>query len=199
MSFIEIVLLAVGLSMDSLAVSLAGGAVISDYRPYCLVKIASVMALFQAGMTFIGSLAGSSFYQYICEYDHWVAFALLLYLGCRMIYEGCRHNKDDCQKKAFNPMNNRTLLSMALATSIDALAVGISFAMLRTSPVETGVSNSIATPVITIFAVTFLFSAIGVYCGHRFGCKTRINMNILGGLILIGIGSKILIEHFLET
>jgi putative Mn2+ efflux pump MntP len=184
MYFVEILLLAVGLSMDSLAVSTAGGVVLRNYRPYCMLKIASVMALFQVGMTLIGFLLGDTFAEYIHDYDHWIAFALLVYLGGRMMYEGYyEKEKDD---KPFDPMRNKTLCGMGLATSIDALAVGISLALLH---------SPILTPLIVIGLVTFILSAFGVYFGSRFGGETRINLNIAGGLILVGIGCKILIEH----
>lgn len=184
MYFWEIVLLAVGLSMDSLAVSTASGVVLRNYRPCCIFRIASVMALFQAGMTFLGILFGSSFSRYICDYDHWIAFVLLAYLGGRMIYNG--YFRKDGDEKAFNPMNIRTLCGLALATSIDALAIGVSLALL---------SSAVLLPVAVIGLVTFVFSASGVYFGHRFGGKNRLNLDVLGGIILLGIGCKILVEH----
>ena len=184
MYFIEILFLAVALSMDSFAVSTAGGVVLRNYRPYCMLKIAFVMALFQAGMTLIGFLLGGAFDEYICDYDHWIAFVLLIYLGGRMMYEGY-YGKEEGDKP-FDPMKNKTLCSMAFATSIDALAVGISLALLH---------SPILTPLVIIWIVTFPLSPFGVYFGSRFGGNTRINLNIVGGLILVGIGCKILIEH----
>lgn len=184
MYFAEIVLLAVGLSMDSLAVSTAGGVVLRNYRPYCMLKIASVMALFQVGMTLTGFLLGDVFAEYIRNFDHWIAFALLVYLGGRMMYEG--YYGKEKEDAPFDPMRNKTLCSMGLATSIDALAIGISFALLH---------SPILPPLVAIGLITFALSAFGVYFGARFGGRTRINLNIVGGLILTGIGCKILIEH----
>lgn len=185
MSFIEIVLLAVGLSMDSLAVSVTGGAVIQNCKFCHIVKIGTVMGLFQAGMTLAGYLAGMGFKKYITAFDHWIAFLLLLYLGGKMIYESTKSNEDDCKA---NPLCNKTLCGLGIATSIDAMAVGISLACLE---------STIALEALTIGVVTFIFSAFGVYFGHRFGSKMDLKLDLIGGLILIGIGAKILIEHTL--
>lgn len=185
MHFIEIVFLAVGLSMDSLAVSVAGGAVIRHCTAGNIVKIAGVLGLFQAGMTAIGYGAGLGFEKYICAYDHWIAFLLLFYLGAKMIYESYRKEDEDC---SFNPLKLKTLAGLGIATSIDALAVGISLAILN-APLLLDIS--------VIGAVTFLFSAFGVFFGNRFGNRINLRIELIGGLILIGIGTKILIEHTL--
>ena len=160
MSFLEIVLLAVGLSMDSLAVSVTGGALIQNYRHHHMLKIGCVMGIFQAGMTIAGYLAGMSFKKYITAFDHWIAFLLLLYLGGKMIYESTQEKEEDCRT---NPLCYKTLCGLGIATSIDALAVGI--------------------------------SAFGVYFGNHFSRKIDLKLDLIGGLILIGIGTKILIEH----
>ena len=153
MLYIEVLLLAIGLSMDSLAVSVTGGAVLkNNCTAGNIIKIASVLGIFQAGMTVIGYTMGLGFEKYICAFDHWIAFTLLLYL----------------------------------ATSIDALAVGISLAILK-SPLLLQAS--------TIGVVTFAISAFGVYFGNRFGKRIDLKLDLIGGLILIGIGTKILIEH----
>ena len=158
MSFLEIVLLAVGLSMDSLAVSVTGGALIQNYRHHHMLKIGCVMGIFQAGMTIAGYLAGMSFKKYITAFDHWIAFLLLLYLGGKMIYESTQEKEEDCRT---NPLCYKTLCGLGIATSIDA----------------------------------FLFSAFGVYFGNHFSRKIDLKLDLIGGLILIGIGTKILIEH----
>ena len=165
MSIIEIVLLAIGLSMDSLAVSVTGGAVIRNCTVCNMVKIGSFMGITQATMTVLGYLAGVGFQKYITAFDHWIAFVLLLYLGGKMIYDSTQEEDEDCKT---NPLCNKTLFGLSIATSIDALAIGI---------------------------ITFLMSVSGVYFGSRFGRKVDLKLDLIGGLILIGIGVKILIEH----
>ena len=177
MLYIEVLLLAIGLSMDSLAVSVTGGAVLN------IIKISSVLGIFQAGMTVIGYTMGLGFEKYICAFDHWIAFTLLLYLGGKMIYDSTKEEEEDGK---FDPLCNRTLCGLGIATSIDALAVGISLAILK-SPLLLQAS--------TIGVVTFAISAFGVYFGNRFGKRIDLKLDLIGGLILIGIGTKILIEH----
>lgn len=183
MSFTEIVLLAVGLSMDSLAVSVTSGALIPNYRHRHMLKIGCVMGMFQAGMTITGYLAGMSFNKYITAFDHWIAFLLLFYLGSKMIYEGTQEQEEDGKT---NPLCNKTLCRLGIATSIDALAVGISLACIE---------STIALEASMIGIITFLLSAFGVYFGNNFGRKIDLKLELIGGLILIGIGTKILIEH----
>lgn len=183
MSFLEIVFLAVGLSMDSLAVSITGGAVIQVCKTEHILKIGSVMGIFQAGMTVIGYLAGMGFKKYITAFDHWIAFSLLLYLGGKMIYDSTQKKEEESQT---NPLCNKTLFGLGIATSIDALAIGISLAVLK---------SAIILESMIIGIITFLLSAFGVYFGHRFGSKIDLKLDWIGGFILIGIGSKILIEH----
>ncbi|MDR3261425.1 MAG: manganese efflux pump MntP family protein [Tannerella sp.] len=181
--FTDILLITVGLSMDSLAVSIAGGATIRDCRLRYVVKIALVMALFQGGLTWIGYLLGTSFEQYIRSLDHWVAFGLLAYLGGRMIHEGAVKKEEE---RTLNLLCNKTLVCMALATSIDALAVGISIAVL---------GNPIAWQAVIIGSGTFLASALGVCVGSHFGKKVNVRLYLIGGIILIAIGAKIVVEH----
>ena len=183
MSFLEIVLLAVGLSMDSLAVSVTGGALIQNYRHHHMLKIGCVMGVFQAGMTIAGYLAGMSFKKYITAFDHWIAFLLLLYLGGKMIYESTQEQEEDCRT---NPLCYKTLCGLGIATSIDALAIGITFAFLQVR---------LITSVTIIGCITFCFTIAGVLIGNVFGSKFKDKATILGGIILIGIGVKILIEH----
>lgn len=184
MSFIEIILLAIGLSMDSLAVSVTGGAVIKGCTAGNVLKIATILAISQAGMTAIGYIAGMGFKKHICAFDHWIAFILLLYLGGKMIYDSTqKEEEEDCK---FNPLCNKTLCGLGIATSIDALAIGISLAMLK---------STIMLEAATIGVVTFAVSAFGVYFGNRFGRKVDLKLDLIGGIILIGIGAKILLEH----
>ncbi len=183
MLYIDALLLALGLSMDSLAVSVTGGTVL---RKNCtagnIIKIASVLGIFQVGMTVIGYTMGMGFEKYICAFDHWIAFTLLLYLGGKMIYDSTREEEEG----KFDPLCNRTLCGLGIATSIDALAVGISLAILKVS---------LLLQATMIGVVTFALSAFGVYFGNRFGKKIDLKLDLIGGLILIGIGTKILIEH----
>lgn len=182
MSIIEIVLLAIGLSMDSLAVSVTGGAMIRKCTVCNMVKIGSFMGITQAVMTVLGYLAGIGFQKYITAFDHWIAFILLLYLGSKMIYDSTQE-EEECKA---NPLCNKTLFGLAIATSIDAMAIGISLAILK---------SDIVIQASLIGIVTFLMSVSGVYFGSRFGRKVDLKLDLIGGLILIGIGAKILIEH----
>ena len=184
MQFIEVLLIAIGLSMDSLAVSVAGGVVLKNRCTRGnVVRIASILGLFQGGMTVIGYLIGLGFERYITAVDHWIAFTLLLYLGGKMIYSSTRPEEEEGN---FNPLDTKTLCTLGVATSIDALAIGISLAVLQ---------SPLVVEALVIALVTFLFSAFGVYFGNRFGRKIDLKLDLIGGVILIGIGVKILIEH----
>lgn len=187
MPFIEIFLIAFGLSMDSLAVSIAAGTCSCKrkvhYKNY--LKIALFMGFFQGFMPLIGWLLGTSFAEQISSVDHWIAFALLFFIGGKMIYEGIKGKENE---KCIDFSNNKTLLILAIATSIDALAVGVSFAMLHTR---------IWIPIIVIGVYTFIASFVGTLFGHHFGSKINLRIEIIGGLILMGVGTKILLEHLL--
>ena len=187
MSIIDILLLAIGLSMDSLAVSVAGGAVIRRCTVYNMMKVGLFMGITQAAMTVVGYLVGAGFQRYITAFDHWIAFALLLYLGGKMVYDSMHEDEDTSQT---NLLNNKTLLGMAIATSIDALAVGVSLALL---------DSEIVIQALLIGIVTFLMSVFGVHFGSSLGRKVDLKLDLIGGLILIGIGVKILVEHLFFT
>ena len=184
MGIISILLIAVGLAMDSLAVSISGGIVM---RPFCMrqsLRLALTMGIFQGGMTLLGWLMGVSFSSYITAFDHWIAFILLGFLGGKMIYESFGE-----EETTISSFSTKTLLTLGVATSIDALAVGVSMAFLKTS---------ICFPAFIIGFVTFALSLIGVISGYRFGKIKGINVELFGGIILIAIGVKILIEHLME-
>lgn len=183
MSLTTIIFVAIGLAMDAFAVSVASGFAIKNLKLSNALKIAVSFGLFQAFMPIIGWLAGLSLRDFLSGIDHWVAFGLLSLIGLRMIYESM---KLEPRKKEINPLNTYVLLILSIATSIDALAVGLSFAFLMIV---------IVTPVIIIGIVTFLLSLIGVIIGNRLGHFFEKKIEIVGGLILIGIGLKILIEH----
>jgi putative Mn2+ efflux pump MntP len=184
MGIISILLIAVGLAMDSLAVSISGGIVM---RPFCMrqsLRLALTMGIFQGGMTLLGWLMGVSFSSYITAFDHWIAFILLGFLGGKMIYESFGE-----EETTISSFSTKTLLTLGVATSIDALAVGVSMAFLKTS---------IYFPAFIIGFVTFALSLIGVISGYRFGKIKGINVELFGGIILIAIGVKIHIEHLME-
>jgi putative Mn2+ efflux pump MntP len=184
---IDAFLIAIGLSMDSLVVSIVGGATIRNCRPCHVLKIALVMAIFQGGLTLAGYFVGVSFAPYIHTFDHWVAFGLLAYLGGKMIYEELSSKETE---RTFDLLHNRTLVCMSLATSIDAMAVGVSLAILQ---------SPIVWQTVVIAGGTFLAAAVGVCAGHRFGKKAKLALvSVAGGTILIGIGVKILLEHLLS-
>lgn len=183
MTVLEILLLAVGLSMDSLAVSVAGGAVIRRCTAGGMIKIGLFMGVTQAGLTVVGYLLGAGFQRYIMAFDHWIAFLLLLYLGGKMVWENRKGTEEECHTDL---LDNKTLLGMSVATSIDALAVGISLALL---------DSEIVLQASLIGVVTFLMSVFGVYFGSSFGRRIDLRLDLIGGLILIGIGVKILLEH----
>lgn len=180
---LTIMFIAMGLAMDSFAVSITSGITMRNPRIYSALKIAMFLGLFQAGMPIIGWLAGVSFIDVISGFDHWIAFGLLCLIGCRMIYESI---KMDSKKKEINYLSVSVLLMLSVATSIDALAVGLSFAFLR---------FSILTPITVIGIVTFLLSYLGVFAGNRYGKLFGKRIETVGGLILVSIGIKILTEH----
>ena len=184
MSIAEILLIAIGLSMDSLAVSITCGAILNSFHVRHIFRIALFMGLFQGIMPLIGWLAGKSFQVYIENFDHWIAFGLLSYLGGKMLYDGIFTKDDDC--KCLDPTKAVTLLGLAIATSIDALVIGLSFAVLKIEVIE---------PVLIIGFTTFILSFIGASFSSKFGHRINIKMEIVGGIILIGLGIKILIEH----
>ena len=171
--------------MDSFAVSLTPGVLLKPFKWSRVLKIAAFMALFQGGMPLIGWALGIGFKSYIEAYDHWVAFGVLLFLGAKMIWEGWPRKNEE-EPCCMDPSDTRTLVGLSLATSIDALAVGISLAILKTPLFDLA---------LIVAVVTFLFSASGVYFGHKIGERIDLKLDLIGGLILIGIGCKILVEH----
>ena len=183
MTFLTILLIAVGLSMDSFSVSISSGIFMRKFRMPEAIKIALILALFQGGMTAIGWALGINFSEYIKAVDHWIAFVLLSYLGGKMIFEAFKKGDDACD---LTSLSNKTILTLGLATSIDALAVGVGMAFLK---------SGIIFPTTIIFLTTFLFSICGLYFGTKFGRVKWVNIELVGGLILIGIGVKILLEH----
>jgi putative Mn2+ efflux pump MntP len=183
MNPITTLLIALGLAMDAFAVSIASGVAIKELRLRHALRIAIFFGSFQAAMPVAGWFAGTGLRDLIGGIDHWIAFGLLCAVGTKMIYESTKINTES---KKIDPLNFSVLLILSIATSIDALAVGISFAFL---------GMAIIAPVIIIGAITFLLSLLGVYIGDRVGHLFEKKIALLGGLILIAIGTKILIEH----
>ncbi len=183
MELVTIIIIAVGLAMDAFAVSIVSGAAYKQLKIKHAFRLAVFFGGFQALMPLIGSLAGLSIKQYIANYDHWVAFALLSAVGCKMVYESSKIKPDD---KNFDPSNIFTLLILSIATSIDALTVGITLPLLALSLIKA---------VIIIGLITFLLSYIGVSVGRKFGHFFESKIEALGGLVLIALGAKILLEH----
>lgn len=183
MDLTTILLVALGLSLDAVAVSLAS----SSYAPRVdlrqAISLSLLFGLFQALMPLAGWLAGLGFKSLIADYDHWVAFILLAFIGGRMIVESRRGGECRAQPARLGLM---TMLGLALATSIDALAVGLSFSALRVG---------IVLPALIIGLVTFLLSLLAAIAGRRFGARLAGRAELLGGLILVAIGLKILLEH----
>jgi putative Mn2+ efflux pump MntP len=182
MDIITILIIAVALSMDSFAVSVMNGLTIKNLTLNKRVIIASSLALFQSAMPLLGWLAGQTFEKYVTEFDHWVAFILLFVLGAKMIGEGFHEE----QISKSSELRIGRLLTQSVATSIDAFAIGISFAILNTS---------ITMPIIIIGVVTFICSILGLRLGKILGNKIGKSVEIIGGVVLILIGVKILIEH----
>jgi putative Mn2+ efflux pump MntP len=183
MQLAVILFIAVGLSMDALAVSIVAGSVYRELRVRHALRMALFFGGFQAVMPIIGFLAGMSLKEYIAAYDHWIAFGLLAFVGGKMIYESL---KIEAAQKNLDPSNLLVLLALSVATSIDALAVGITLSVLTTS---------IMGAAVIIGLVTFTLSYTGILIGKRFGHFFESKIEILGGLILIAIGLKILIGH----
>ncbi|MDE5678215.1 manganese efflux pump MntP family protein [Phocaeicola sp.] len=186
MTTFEIWLLAISLAMDCFTVSITSGIIMRRICWRTFGIIAFFFGLFQAAMPVIGWFSATRFRHLIESYDHWIAFGLLAFLGGRMIKEGFADEDTD----RFDPTRLKVIITLAIATSIDALAIGISFAFV-------GMNSfiSILSPITIIGFTSFIFSLagslIGVFCGKQFNLR----MEVWGGLVLIFIGTKILIEH----
>ncbi len=187
MEIFTVILLAIGLSFDSFAVSVCSGLNLPQIRFVQAAKIAIFLALFQAFMPLIGWLIGTSMKPIIEPVDHWIAFGLLSLIGGKMVIESFISSE---VREIKNPLHIKVILTLSLATSIDALAVGFSFAAFL---------DKILIAVFIIGAVTFIASMLGILLGKKTGPSFNKYAEILGGLILILIGLKILIEHLLAS
>jgi putative Mn2+ efflux pump MntP len=187
MGFVEVFLIGVGLSMDAFAVAVCKGLCMKRLDVRQALVIALFFGGFQALMPLVGWVLGRQFEAYITAVDHWIAFVLLAIIGGKMLWEAFHGDEEDaaCPAEGFR-LDLKELTMLAVATSIDALAVGITFAFLQVD---------IAPSVATIGVTTFVLSAIGVAAGHFFGARFEKPASIVGGVVLILIGCKILLEH----
>ena len=197
MNSLDIWLLAVALAMDCFTVSIVSGVILSDrFRLFSkegltILRMAFLFGFFQALMPLLGWFATSRFSEHLEAIDHWIAFALLAFIGGKMILESF----DDEKESSFDPQRMRMQLLLAIATSIDALAIGISFACIGFHRL-----TQLSVPLIIIGIVSFLFSVLGYMLGSRFGksITRRLKPELLGGIILVVIGAKILMTHLLD-
>ena len=183
MDILELLLIAAGLSMDAFAVSICKGLSVQRLKPRHYLLTGAWFGGFQALMPSIGFLLGSAFDQYISAFDHWIAFVLLAFIGGNMVRESLSGD-EECHDDSFGL---RTMFLLAVATSIDALAVGVTFALLPDVHILSAVS--------LIGAATFLLSALGLKVGNVFGLRYKARAELAGGVILILMGLKILLEH----
>ena len=186
MNLIETILLSVSLAIDCFTVSVTSGIILHRIQWGTFLRMAFFSGLFQALMPFLGWLGASRFQHLIEAYDHWIAFALLAFLGIRMI----RAQFKEEETASFNPTSLKVTLALAVATSIDALAIGISFAFAGFKQLE-----SLWMPLTSIGIASFVLSLAGSLIGVFFGKRFHLRVEIFGGLVLIGIGIKILVEH----
>ena len=187
MTNFEIWLLALCLAIDCFTVAIASGCILKRFDRSIMLKMAFMFGLFQALMPLIGWLATSHFSQEIKAYDHWIAFGLLSFLGIKMIKE---YFKKDCDTRRFDPSRKRVIFALAIATSIDALAVGITFAFTGYTSL-----SSLAFPLSAIGVMSFVMPLIGYTLGVFFGKKMHLPFEVIGGVVLIGIGIRVLIAH----
>ncbi len=184
MEILKFILIGLGLAMDAFAVSVSSGITIHKMHLRHALRIGLFFGFFQALMPYIGWHIGSIARGRIVEYDHWIAFVLLGFIGAKMIYEAYQ---DDEKREDYDPLNIYILFTLAVATSIDALAVGVTLSLLN---------SAIIIPSLIIGITTFITSFAGTYIGDHFGHKfNEKKLEIVGGIILILIGTKILLEH----
>jgi manganese efflux pump family protein len=184
MDILTVLLISVGLAMDTLAVSIVKGMAISRNRRRTALTLGIFFGGFQMLMPAIGWFVGATFEEIIAGVDHWIAFGLLAFIGLKMIYDSTKKDGDGQEET----LKLYSVLTLAVATSIDALMVGLSFAFL---------SFSIVEPILVIGLVTFLLSVIGFYFGCGLGRVFGSRMKLVGGIILIAIGLRLLLEHIL--
>lgn len=189
MSTLEIWLIALSLAMDCFAVSIASGIILKKIQPKPMLIMACSFGLLQAIMPIIGWIIANSFSHLIKQIDHWIAFGILAFLGIQMIIESFKKEE---HRHNFDPTNIKIVLGLSIATSIDALVIGVTFAFLGYNHYTT-----ILPPIGIIGLVSFILSLIGLFAGSAFGRSAAqyLQAERLGGIVLISIGIKILIEH----
>lgn len=186
----DLLLLSIALAMDCFTVSLMSGVILRRGITIIILRMALLFGIFQAAMPLAGWLGTAHFSQYLEAVDHWIAFGLLAFIGGKMIWESLHNDEDD--EPSFNPLRLRTQLLLAVATSIDALAVGISMACLGYNHITT-----LTLPLVMIGATSVVMSIAGYWLGVRFGriVARRIKPELIGGLVLVFIGIKVLLSH----
>ncbi len=189
MDFLSIIIIGIGLAMDCFAVSISKGMCLKKLKWKKVLRMAFLFGLFQALMPLIGYFGGMTFAKFISSFDHWIAFGLLGIIGGKMFIEGLKPIDPHCDITP-NPFKWKTLFTLAIATSIDAMATGIVFVPFP---------EKIWFAIFNIGIISFIFTIIGVHIGVHFKKRMKFNVEILGGIILIGIGLKILIEHLQNT
>ena len=185
-TLVTVLLLSLAVSADAAAVAAARGLAVPRLAPRHFISVALWFGLAQAGMALLGSLLGQRFGSVVEAYDHWIAFGLLSALGLKMLHEALSAEQDEAEAPSSDPFSARSMALLALATSIDAMAVGVTLPLL---------GAPLVLSLISIGVVTAAMSALGLYAGRRFGAALGKRVDALGGLILIGLGVKILIEH----
>ncbi len=185
MGWLSLLALACALAMDAFAVAIATGVTLNPLTARHIFRLSFHFGLFQALMPTIGWFAGSAVHGYISAFDHWIAFGLLAFIGGRMLW-GAVHEDDEGGSVPHDPTSGWSLLVLSVATSIDALAVGLSLAMI---------GSPIVVPAVVIGVVAASFTAVGMVLGRRIGAAWGKRVEVVGGLILIGIGVKIVVEH----
>jgi manganese efflux pump family protein len=189
MNIFVLIGIAIGLSLDAFTVSVANSTIIKNLGLKHGLRMSLFFGFFQMIMPIIGWAAGLTFSRYIQGFDHWIAFGLLAFVGGRMIWSGLPGNKQTASGNNASNQDCRhlpTLFVLSIATSIDAMAVGLSFALIKIS---------VIFPAIIIGIITFFISLIGYFIGRKIGGKLDFKLDIIGGIILIGIGIKILLDH----
>ncbi len=189
MGIVELLLTAIGLSMDAFAVSVCKGLGMRKMRYDQALVIGLYFGVFQALMPLLGWLLGTSFSRYIQAFDHWIAFVLLVFIGGKMLWDVFHEKEESAAEKSDARLDHKELFMLAIATSIDALAVGIAFACLDVQ---------IWSSVSIIGCVTLVLSFCGVWIGNRFGNRFEKKAEIAGGVVLLLIGVKILLDHLIQ-